>query len=154
MRPEAHVRVYLDTSVISAYFDPREPERRTETIEFWEALAGHEPTISPVVLREIARDRNATRRDQMLAHVRGLAVAAWTEPMQALAEHYIAAGVFTEAMRRDAQHAAACTVAGIPVLVSWNFRHLVNRSRRIRVNLVNVQRAYNQVEILAPPEWP
>jgi len=53
---------------------------------------------------------------------------------------------------QDARHVAACTVAGIPVLLSWNFRHLVNRTRRIRVNLVNLQEGYEQIEIIAPPE--
>jgi len=37
-------------------------------------------------------------------------------------------------------------------LASWNFRHLVNRIRRARINEVNVRHGYPTLEILAPPE--
>jgi hypothetical protein len=40
----------------------------------------------------------------------------------------------------------------LSVLLSWNFRHLVNRTRRIVVNLANSTECYGQVETLAPPE--
>jgi hypothetical protein len=52
----------------------------------------------------------------------------------------------------DAQHVAAAVVSGVPIVVSWNFRHLVNRTRRIQVNLINARQGYHQVEIVAPPE--
>ena len=146
------LRIYLDTSVISACVDPRDPIRQEVTREFWARLSSYEAHVSPLVLQEIEDTADVSRRDEMGALVRPLVVLPWTDEMERLSERYIEAGAFSPAMRQDAQHVAACTVAGLSVLLSWNFRHLVNRSRRIRVNLVNSQEGYEQVEILAPPE--
>jgi predicted nucleic acid-binding protein len=44
--PPQRLRVYLDTSVFSAYIDERTPERRQLTVEFWLRLPGIE-IVSP-----------------------------------------------------------------------------------------------------------
>lgn len=43
-----------------------------------------------------------------------------------LADRYIDAGAIGIANRIDAQHIALATVNHVSVLVSWNFRHIVN----------------------------
>ena len=48
------VRIYLDTSVPSAYFDERTPERRGLTVAFFTTLGEHDVTISDRVIDEIA----------------------------------------------------------------------------------------------------
>jgi hypothetical protein len=37
-------------------------------------------------------------------------------------------------------HVAACVLTLQDILVSWNFRHLVNRRRRALINEVNIAR--------------
>ncbi|MEO6488032.1 MAG: PIN domain protein [Thermoanaerobaculia bacterium] len=69
-----------------------------------------------------------------------------------LAEAYIAAGVLTAKMRADAQHIAMATVARVDVLVSWNFKHIVNLQRIHGYNSVNLRRGYPLIEIRAPRE--
>ena len=59
------------------------------------------------------------------------------EPAE-LAAAYLAAGVMPEDARDDALHFAIATVHEVDVLVSWNFRHLVNV--RVRVLVVMVER--------------
>jgi len=52
----------------------------------------------------------------------------------------------------DALHIATATVAGVDLLVSWNFKHIVN-ARRIRAfNGVNVRAGYSQIDIRTPRE--
>jgi hypothetical protein len=47
-------KVYLDTTVPSAYFDDRAPDRQNLTKQFWsEILPEFEPMISTIVLSEI-----------------------------------------------------------------------------------------------------
>src|SRR6267142_541728 len=46
-----------------------------------------------------------------------------------LAQHYIDAGVISATKRVDAQHIVLATVRGVDVLVSGNFRHIVNLQR-------------------------
>lgn len=51
-----------------------------------------------------------------------------------LAREYLRAGVVSTKMRVDAEHIALATVARVDVLVSWNFKHIVNL-RRIQAEL-------------------
>jgi predicted nucleic acid-binding protein len=148
----AKLELYLDTSVISAYIDERDAVRQEMTRRFWLELPYYAGHICPIVLDEISKTLDAARREQMLALARSLIVLPWQEEMERLAEAYVAQGAFTPVLMQDARHVAAAVVSGIPVLLSWNFRHLVNRTRRIRVNLVNSERGYEQIEIIAPPE--
>ncbi len=52
----------------------------------------------------------------------------------------------------DARHVAACTVAKIDFLVSWNFRHLVNVQREAGFNAVNLLQGYQTLRIVNPLE--
>jgi hypothetical protein len=47
---------------------------------------------------------------------------------------------------------AAATVAGADVILSWNFKHIVNFSRIRRFNSVNVALGYRTMTILSPME--
>lgn len=72
--------------------------------------------------------------------------------MKNLAHSYIAAGVFTLTMFNDALHVAAAVLTRQDVLLSWNFKHLVNRRKRAKVNEVYISLGLPTIEILAPPE--
>ncbi len=54
--------------------------------------------------------------------------------------------------RADAQHIAIATVARVDVLVSWNFKHIVNLSRIHGYNSVNLRQGYSMIEIRTPRE--
>lgn len=69
-----------------------------------------------------------------------------------LAEAYIAAAVLTPKMRADAQHIAIATVGRVDVLVSWNFKHIVNLQRIHGYNSVNLRKGYPMIEIRTPRE--
>ncbi len=49
------LRVYLDTSVLSAYFDERTPDRMVETRVFWVRLSEFEVSTSTLVRRRSSR---------------------------------------------------------------------------------------------------
>jgi len=55
-------------------------------------------------------------------------------------------------MINDAVHVAAAVLTRQDILISWNFKHLVNRRRRAKINEVNTTRGLPGLEILAPPE--
>src|SRR5207245_6338427 len=75
-----------------------------------------------------------------------------TDEMRALAEKYLLAGAFTRTRYNDAVHVAAATLSRQDVLVSWNFKHLVNRRRRAMVCGVNATAGLPPIDILSPPE--
>ena len=52
----------------------------------------------------------------------------------------------------DALHVAAATVAGADLILSWNFRHIVNYNRIRGFNSVNVRMGYRAMTIHSPRE--
>ncbi len=58
------LRIYLDTSVISAYVDDRLPERKRATIDFWERLQEYEVAISELTVAEVQDTEEADRRQK------------------------------------------------------------------------------------------
>lgn len=88
----------------------------------------------------------------MLALAAPLAVLEQTAESEQITSEYITRGVFSTAMISDARHVAIAVASKVPIVVSWNYRHLVNRERRLRVNRVNADLGMAEIEIVAPPE--
>ena len=82
----------------------------------------------------------------------GINVITVTNEMENLAAKYISMGAFTGTMYNDAVHVATATLSGQDVLVSWNFRHLVNRRRRAMVCDINAAAGLRAIEVMSPPE--
>ena len=146
------LKIYLDTSVFSAYFDERDIFRMNLTIEFWKELENHDRYISTVVREELSAitDENLLQKlSDLTGNFKVLEIDAETEN---LADIYLKEGVIPRKELNDALHLASSTINEIDVLVSWNFRHLVKRKTRIMVNLINTRYNYRNIEIVAPPE--
>jgi predicted nucleic acid-binding protein len=146
------LKVYLDTSVFSALFDTRNPVRQRETEAVFERLGAFEASTSEVGREELMRTPDASRREELVALVGGVQLIRLTDEMRELADQYVELGAFTSGMYDDALHVAAAVLSGQDVLLSWNFRHLVNRHRRTLVAEVNTVLGLPLIEIIAPPE--
>ena len=147
-------KVYLDTSVISALFDSRTPERQKLTQVAWKNLIDHDVYISEKVFNEINRikDSQGQLRENHLKVVSGFTILPVTEEALKLAGRYITEGIFPQKYYADVLHVALASVNGISYLLSWNFSHLVKVKTRRLVALVNAVKEYPPVEIIAPPE--
>jgi len=75
-----------------------------------------------------------------------------TEDMEKLAEKYLEQNIVSENFYNDALHIAVATVIGVDVLVSWNFKHIVNLNKIKLFNSVNLREGYNILEIRSPRE--
>ena len=147
----AKLRVYIDTSVIGGCLDEefKGPSRRL--IE--RAARGEvTPVVSEATLRELEPSPQAVREILGAFGSDNLEVMDITDEIRELADRYIEAGALTVKSRGDAEHIAAATVAGASVLVSWNFRHMVNLWRIQRYNEVNLERGYVPLDIRSPKE--
>ncbi len=69
-----------------------------------------------------------------------------------LAIVYIRDGAIGRKMMADALHIALASVARVDVLVSWNFKHIVNLRRIHAYNAVNLKMGYPLLEIRTPRE--
>ena len=145
-------RIYVDTSVFSALSDERMPERMALTMEFWARRHDFDLAVSDLVREELERISDPSRRQDLLARLKETRMLGITEDMNALAYGYVQAGCFPPAMFSDALHVAVAVLSRQDILVSWNFRHMVNRTRRARVNAMNIEKGLPVLDILAPPE--
>lgn len=145
------MKLYLDTSVFSAYYDERTPERMQMTRDFWLVLEGHEKLCSELTIEELGQ-AHSNLREKLLTLTQNFMVFDITDEMRDLAKLYVEEGVVPSRYFADALHVAAAVFGNADILVSWNFKHLVKRSARFLVNYVNAKQGLKMIEILAPPE--
>ncbi len=146
------LKLYLDTSVFSAYFDERNIFRMRLTKEFWKELKNYDRYISTVVYDELGAitDKELLQNvTKLTSDFKLLKIDAET---QQLADLYLTEGVIPKKELNDALHLASATINEIDILISWNFKHLVKRKTRIMVNLINTRYNYRTIEIISPPE--
>jgi hypothetical protein len=115
-------------------------------------LATLDAGTSELTRMEIAETPNAGLRTQLMALLDSVTVFPVSQEMHDLAQHYVAAGVFTLSMLNDAEHVAAAVLTGQDLMISWNFRHLVNRRRRAKIQEANTVLGLPILEIVSPPE--
>jgi predicted nucleic acid-binding protein len=144
-------KIYLDTSVISALFDSRTPERQAMTHSAWEQLNDYDVFVSEIVIDELSKTPESLRAS-FFERIKNFKVLSVTESAHSLAQMYVAQGIFTQKYYDDALHVAVASVNQVSILLSWNFRHLVKLKTRRMVSLVNVHEDYMPVEIISPPE--
>ena len=144
-------RIYTDISVIGGCYD-REFRIASRRL-FDEFTAGDSVlVISDLTLLELQKAPRLVQAvieeipDWMVEEVPYNAEAA------ALAESYLRAGIVGEASRADARHIATATVHNVNVLVSWNFKHIVNLNRIRGYNSINLRQGYALLEIRTPRE--
>lgn len=144
-------RVYIDTSVVGEQFDK---EFCADTIPFFEAVAKGLFIIilSDLVQAELLRapqevkDFLATFPAQQIENIK------LTQDAANLADQYIFAKVVGLTSRADCQHIAIATIAKADVLVSWNFKHIVNLDKIRGYNGINYQLGHHMIEIRTPKE--
>jgi len=144
-------RVYLDASALGGPFDEEFAEGSKE---FVDALAGgvFRAILSDTLIGELT-DAPPEVQDLLDKVIRaGAERVAVTPQATQLRDAYLRAGVVTPKYADDALHVAHATIAQADVIVSWNFRHLVNPSRVRGFNAVNSANGYAMVVILTPSD--
>ena len=91
-------------------------------------------------------------RNRTLSVVNPFTVLSTTDEARTLADEYIEYGAMSANYAEDAFHIAIAVAHQIPVVLSWNFRHMVRRKTRDTVNMVNTMRGFSHIEIITPGE--
>lgn len=146
------MKIYLDTSVFSALFDARNPERQELTKDFFLEIDEFDVYISDLTRIEIDKTPDDDLREKMRKEIIHLKVADSTEAVERLAEEYIKSEAISKSYVEDAFHIAVAVVNNIDIVVSWNFRHIVRRKTKDIVAMVNAQKNFRHIEIMTPAE--
>ena len=143
--------IYVDASVIGG----------CEDVEFAEASralwnlfikGNYVQVLSEHTLREIQEAPERVRARLLDVPEAHQIVLTDIPEAYALAEAYLAHGVIGPGSRSDALHVALATIGRVDVMVSWNFRHIVNFGRIRLFNAVNLEQGYGMIEIRTPRE--
>jgi len=145
------LRIYVDSSAVGGAFNPR---TANDTKPFWDAVQNGEiVVIMSDVLNSEAENAPQCVRDFLDSlPTSQVERVVSTEESNALADQYIAEKVVGPTSLDDCRHIALATLANADVLVSWNFKHIVNVKRIRGYNSVNMKLGYAQIDIRTPYE--
>lgn len=145
------LRVYVDTSVVGGFFDTEFGE---DTQPLWEAFfrGEHRLVLSTLTLRELGHAPEEVQKLIEKVGIGNLEVVDLSDEVHELALAYIQHGALPPNMENDALHIAVATLAKVDVLVSWNFKHVVNINKIRIYNGVNLEMGYTPIEIRTPKE--
>ena len=140
--------LYLDTSVIGGYFD-KEFEQDTRLL-----FKNIEDGIYDVFISDLTKNELEAAPEKvknLLEDIEYRQIFV-TDECEDLAEEYIKENVVGKASKEDCIHIATATIHNIDVLVSWNFKHIVNVQRIRGYNTINMKNGYRTIDIRSPKE--
>jgi predicted nucleic acid-binding protein len=145
------LRIYIDTSIVGGYFDDEFKEATQLLFERFENdeitfvvsdLLELELIYAPVNVRKLLANYSINKFEK---------VELTAEAVQ-LADSYIRENVVGKTSLEDCRHIALATIYKVDVLVSWNFRHIVNLERIRGYNSINLRLGYQLLEIRSPKD--
>ncbi|MBE7497446.1 MAG: hypothetical protein HS117_21075 [Verrucomicrobiaceae bacterium] len=148
--PDPARKLYIDTSVVGGYHDPLWMD---DTRLLWQqAEAGYWSLITSIVAEAEIQNAPPNVRQLFAYTFNASNILDTSREVEELAEAYMQASVVPSKFADDALHVAMATVHGIRLIVSWNFKHLVNVRREDGFNAVNILRGWPIVRIVSPKE--
>lgn len=144
-------RIYLDTSVFGGYYDS-EFELWTKIL-FEKIINGEYKIIySKLIDIELFSAPDQVKEIVELIPEKDIIRVDITDEANALAEQYLSENVVGKTSRADCTHIAIATLNNEDILVSWNFKHIVNINRIRGYNSVNYKYGHKILEIRTPRE--
>jgi len=144
------IKVYADTSVFGGVFDK---EFISPSHSFFEQVRSGLITLftSALVQEEIGY-APAEVRDLFSELTEYMEILDVNEPALKLRDAYLKARIVPVKFSNDALHVAIASVSLCPIIVSWNFKHIVHFEKITSYNTVNILEGYSQVSIYSPSE--
>lgn len=145
------IYIYVDASVIGGCEDSEFSEA---SLALWRLFIEgiYVQVLSEHTLRELHGSPENVRAHLLSIPEAHQIILADTPEADGLAEAYLAHGIVGPGSRSDALHVALATVGRVDVLVSWNFKHIVNLGRIRLFNAVNLEQGYGLIETRTPKE--
>ncbi len=144
-------RFYFDTSVFGGVYDSEFDEL---TIQLFEKVRVGEIicVYSDLTIGELNNAPQRIRDFFSNLPFENLELVTITDESLDLANAYIIEKVVGETSFDDCIHIALATIYKTDILVSWNFKHIVNIYRIRGYNSVNLRKGYWTIEIRSPKD--
>ncbi len=144
-------RAYVDTSVIGGCFDKEfafYSNALFDKIRKGEIIA----VISDITVEELVKAPDFVQENFKKLPVDFIEKVEINQEVIDLANCYMENKVVPGDFRNDAVHIAVGTVYAVDVLLTWNFKHIVNLQRIRRFNSINLKEGYPFIEVRSPRE--
>ena len=144
-------RFYFDTSVFGGLYDTEFEKETTILFEkvalgqiicVYSNLTESELSKAPQPVKDFFRNLKDSQKE---------VISVTPEALQ-LAQTYINENVVGQTSLDDCIHIATATLSKVDILVSWNFKHIVNVYRIRGYNSVNLRLGYSTIDIRSPKE--
>jgi len=146
-------RIYLDTSVISHLDASDTPEKMADTLRLWEQLQSgeYEVVLSSVVFNELNNcdEPKKSILESFLRTIKYDRVESSSD-IVALASKFIDFGILKEKNFDDCRHIAAALLSECDIIVSWNFKHIVNAKTIKGVRVISTIEEFKDIMIYSP----
>jgi hypothetical protein len=149
-------RIYVETSVISYLtnrpaLDVITAGHQATTYQWWEQCSTRfDLVISQFVLDECAAG-DPVAASKRMATIAGLALLDASRPeVESVAQALIEAGALPAKAYIDASHIAVCSVAGVEMLLTWNFKHIANGAMMKKIQAVCAANGFDCPQLLTP----
>ncbi len=144
-------RFYFDTSVFGGVFDIEFDEA---TLQLFEKVKTGEIICiySDLTIGELDNAPQKVRDYFYELPKEHLEFVHMTDESIDLAKQYVTEKVIGQTSFDDCVHIALATIYKADILVSWNFKHIVNVYRIRGYNSVNLKSGYPAIEIRSPKD--
>ena len=147
------LKIYLDTSVISHLQAPDTPEKMSDTMRLWKDLKSgiYDIYISDVTIDEI-NDCAEPKRSFMLNELKKIPITIieTEKKVEELSQEFIRLGILKEKSIDDCMHIATALLAKCDIIVSWNFKHIVNDKTIEGVKTISKTKGFGGIKIYCP----
>ncbi len=146
----AKQKLYLDTSIPSAFYDTSKPVRQLITQKWFENESKNFALFtSNITFQEIQDLSNLDKRINIenLLFEYNVEILELNEIAESLGKLYIQKGAIPKSEPEDAYHIAIATINNIDALASWNFKHIVSLNPIKKIHEINIKNGYNIIEI-------
>ncbi len=143
--------VYLESSVISMYYDEKVPPLMEVTQEFWHiVLPKVNAFISDMTIIEIRATKDLLLRDRLVKLISNFIILPFKDDVRELARTYLQ---YKRLPEPDAVHIAIASLEGMDFLVTWNLRHLVKPGTQSMVRRINMNIGLPVPQIVTPEDF-
>ena len=145
------MKFYIDTSVWGGYWDE---EFKEDTRAFFNYMEKNNivAIYSDVTVEEL--EGAPQRVERLIKELEGIkkTYIEIGDEERNLASFYIKEGSLSKKCEDDALHIAVASICKADILVSWNFKHMVNFNLIRQYNSINLKLGYGMIDIRSPKE--
>jgi len=144
------MRIYADTSVFGGMFD--EEFVNSSEIFFERLNSGYFTLVTSTIVENEIFKAPLKVQDFFSETTIDVEFLDLNPNVLDLVQAYLDANILTPKFIDDARHVALVTVSCCDIIVSWNFKHIVNFNKIPKYNTININNGYSYLSIVSPEE--